>query len=56
MLLQNVIDMRKRLLGPPQGGDLISIVTTDIQGYSGRVEGVGFVEVWGLRWVAPGWL
>ena len=32
-MLQNLIDMRKRLKGPPQGG-VVSIVVTDIQGFS----------------------
>jgi hypothetical protein len=32
VLLQQAFDMRKRLKGPPEGGDVASIVVTDIQG------------------------
>ena len=36
-LLQDVIDLRKRLRGAPTGGT-VSIVVTDIQGKSNRVQ------------------
>lgn len=39
VMLQNLIDMRKRLRGPPVGGDRISVVTTDVEGFSGAREG-----------------
>ena len=34
-VLQNIIDMRKRLKGPPTSGT-VSLVITDIEGFSGE--------------------
>lgn len=35
MMLQNLIDMRKRLKGAPQAGR-VAVMTTDIEGFSGK--------------------
>ena len=37
-MLQNIIDMRKRLKGAPTSG-MVSIVVTDIEDFSGAVGG-----------------
>ena len=36
MLLQSVLDMRKRLKGAPLSG-MVSVVVTDIEGYTGKL-------------------
>ncbi len=39
LVVQQAMDMGKRLKGPPQGGDAASIVVTDIEGFSSEWPG-----------------